>query len=303
MGKIFKWIGIVLAVVIGLVMVLVIGLYGWSNYRLNKTYTIQPQAIPIPTDAAAIERGQHIAIAISKCPDCHGENLKGQIFDIPPAFLVASNLTAGQGGIGSSYSDADWVRAIRHGVGPDGKPLLYMPSQEYYYLNDQDLGALIAYLKSLPAIDNQVPENYVRLLGRVLHLAGQLDLLPAELIDHTGPRPPAPEAGVTVEYGQYLTFAGGCIGCHGPGLSGGPVPGTPPDDPAFPPATNITPGGAIKDWTEADFISAMRTGVRPNGRPIDPFMPWTAAGQMTDDELKATWLYLQSVPARADGNR
>jgi mono/diheme cytochrome c family protein len=303
MGKILKWIGIGLAVLIGLVLVLVIVVYGWSNYRLNKTYTIQPEAIPIPTDAAAIERGQHIALAIGKCGDCHGQKLEGKVFiDAPPGFLVAPNLTSGQGGVEATFTDADWVRAIRHGVDPQGRPLLFMPAQEFNYLSDSDLGDLIAYVKSVPPVDNQPPVSYVRPLGRVLHLAGQLDLLPAELIDHTGPRPVAPEPGVTVEYGAYLANIG-CHGCHGPGLSGGQIPGTPPGDPAFPPATNLTPGGDTKGWTEADFMTAMRTGVRPDGRPIDPFMPWAAIGQMTDDELKATWLYLQSVPPKASGNR
>ena len=77
------------------------------------------------------------------------------------------------------------------------------------------------------------------------------------------------------------------------------MPGAPPD---FPPATNITPTG-IGTWTEAQFMQAMRTGVRPNGTPIDPFMPWSYVGQLTDDELKALWTFLKSVPAKDSGLR
>lgn len=304
MPKIVKWILVVLGGLVGLLVLAVIGLYVVSEMRFNKTYTIAPEAITIPTDAAAIEHGKHLATAIGKCVDCHGPDLAGTVFiDAPPGKLIAANLTAGKGGIGGKFSDADWVRAIRHGVDPDGKPLLFMPAQEFYYFNDKDLGDLIAYVKSVSPVDHEQPESEVRPLGRVLFLAGQLDLVPAELIDHTGPRPAAPEPAVNVQYGEYLAAVGGCHGCHGPGLSGGPVPGTPPNDPDFPPAANITPGGDVANWSEADFINAMRTGQRPNGKQIHPFMPWANVGQMTDDELKATWAYLQSVPAKPDGNR
>ena len=92
-----------------------------------------------------------------------------------------------------------------------------------------------------------------------------------------------------------------CIGCHGPGLSGGPIPGVPAD---WPPAPNLTPGGRLSQWSEDDFIRVMRTGVTPDSKQIaNRYMPWQALGQMTDDELKALWLYLQSLPAKPTGNR
>jgi cytochrome c553 len=304
MPKIIKWIGLVLGGIIGLILLAVIAVYVITEMRINQSYTIEPEAITIPTDAAAIEHGKHLVTAVGKCVDCHTANLGGDVFvDDAPGRLFASNLTRGKGGVGGSYNDADWVRAIRLGVGPDGKPLLFMPAQEFYYFSDTDLGDLVAYIKSVPPVDNEPLSNEVRPLGRALFMAGQLDLVPAELIDHTAPHPAPVQPGVTVEYGKYLTTVGGCIGCHGPGLSGGPVPGTPPDDPGFPPATNLTLGGATEGWTEADFINAMRTGQRPNGVSIHPFMPWAAVGQMTDDELKATWAYLQTVPAKPVGNR
>jgi mono/diheme cytochrome c family protein len=106
--------------------------------------------------------------------------------------------------------------------------------------------------------------------------------------------------GETSEYGRYLSVVGGCVGCHGPGLSGGRVPGTPPN---FPPAANITPAGAIGQWTEQDFFRALREGKRPNGAGIDPFMPWQATAKMSNEEVKALWLYLRTVPSRPYGNR
>ena len=123
-------------------------------------------------------------------------------------------------------------------------------------------------------------------------------MLPAEIVDHDAPRPNTPPVGVTVEYGEYLAV--GCTGCHGPGFSGGPIPGSPPD---WPPAANLTPSGDLANWTEADFIAAFRTGIKPNGQPFDEIMPYKAVGQMTDEELKAVWLFLRSLPAKEVGTR
>ena len=213
-------------------------------------------------------------------------------------YVYAANLTAGQGGIGGEYTDADFVRAIRHGVDPDGKPLWVMPAQEFYYLNDHDLGALIAYLKSLSPVDHVMPEHSGGVLGRILFLTGQLPLMPAELINHTAARPSPVEPGVTVAYGEYLAV--GCKGCHSANYGGGPVPGAPPDAPL---AANLTPAGELAQWSEEDFVNTIRFGVTPAGDQLNPeWMPWPAIGQMTDDELKAVWLYLQSLPPVAGGS-
>ncbi len=197
-------------------------------------------------------------------------------------------------------SETDLVRAIRHGVGPDGQALIFMPSYEYYFFNDADLGAMIAYIKGTPPVDSDLPPIQVGPLGRILFLAGQFPLLAAEDINHDSPRPAPVERGATVQYGAYIAV--GCTGCTGEGFSGGPIPGTPPD---FPPATNITPDTTtgLGAWTEADFFRALREGKRPDGTEIDPFMPWQNSGQMADDELSALWLYLQTVPPKAYGNR
>jgi mono/diheme cytochrome c family protein len=301
MRRATKWIGIPVGALLGLLVVALGVVYGVTEARMRKSYAVEPQAIRIPTDAESIAMGKHM-LTIRGCHDCHGDNYAGQVFiDDAPGRLIASNLTRGQGGVGSRYTDTDWVRAIRHGIGPNGRSLLFMPSYEYYPISDEDLGKMIAYLKSVPPVDNPLPTNAVRPLGRALMLAGELPLLAAEMIDHTAPRKPAPPPGATVEYGEYLAM--GCVGCHGFGFSGGKIPGTPPD---FPLAANITPDNAtgIGSWTEADFFRAMREGKRPDGSDINPFMPWaTVTSQMTDDEIRAIWLYLRTVPSRPVGNR
>lgn len=299
-SKLGKWLLRGLVGLVALLLVALIGVYFISEQRVNRSYQVQAPAIPIPTDAEAIAEGQRL-FTVRGCLDCHKENGAGGILIDDPLLgrVSAANLTAGQGGVGGIYKDVDWVRAIRHGVGPDGKPLLIMPSQEFNGINDTDTGAIIAYLKSLPPVDTEMPVDKLGPLGRILLVANAIPIIPAEVIDHTV-RPAAIEPDVTVEYGEYLGQT--CKGCHGLTLSGGPIPGV-PAEPPYP--ANLTPHEAtgLGSWTEADFIRALREGERPDGSAIDPQMPWKAFGQMTDTELKALWLYLQSVPAKEYGNR
>ena len=289
----FKRLGVILGVLISILTVFLIGVIVVSNARINKTYEVETAALTIPTDAESIAAGQHMSV-VRGCIDCHGENLSGAVFMDDPAMgtLIAPNLTGGQGGV-ENYSDSDWDKAIRYGVGPDGKPLLFMPSHEFYVLSDNDLAELIAYFRSLDPVDNPLPDSKVGLMSRVLFLAGQFPLLPAELIDHDAAQSTLTEAEVSIAYGEYL--ATGCVGCHGNDYSGGPIVGMPPDTP---PAANLTPGGPLGQWSEAEFKDVLRTGVRPDGSIVDPVMPISAVGKMTDDELSALLLYFQSLPAK-----
>jgi mono/diheme cytochrome c family protein len=302
MLKVLKWIAIVIGGLAAIILLAVGIVYGLSNARLDHTYTVQVQTVPIPTDQASIAYGKHLA-SIHGCMACHGDNLAGEIeFQDPMVGVISNaNLTTGRGSDVFDYTIEDWVRAIRHGIGPDGKPLVIMPAQTFYPMSDKDLGAIIAYVKSVPPVDNELPKLKLGVLPRVMFLAGQMDFaVPAEIIDHNAPRPPAPEQGVTADYGKYL--AGLCTLCHGAGFSGGPIPGTPPSDP---PALNLTPGGELVGWTFDDFLHAMRTGVTPGGRQLrEEFMPYKSLfGDMTDDEWEAIWLYLQTLPRKDYGNR
>ncbi len=293
-GKIVFWIATGLGSLVVLVLVAVSIIYLISNSRMNQSFAVPQHPVTVPSDTNAIAYGEHLS-RIRGCTDCHGENLAGHLMIDDPMVtrLYTSNLTSGKGGIGSTYTDSDWERAIRHGVRPDGKPLIFMPAQEFFYLSDKDLGALIAYLKSLPPVDNELPSSTIGPVGRILYLAGEMPLIPAELTDHTANHPTPPTPGVTVEYGKYLAV--GCMGCHGRDFSGGPIPGVPSD---WPPAANLTPSGNLKHWSEHDFIQAVRTGIKPNGRTFSPYMPYRTLNAMTDEELKAVWMFLKSLPAR-----
>jgi mono/diheme cytochrome c family protein len=265
--------------------------------KANKTYDIPVESVAIPTGSEAIQRGEHIATV--SCKRCHLDSLAGEVYFAAPGMLTipTPNLTSGKGGVGGVYTAEDFVRAIRHGVARDQRGLMIMPANSFYYMSDEDLGALIAYLRSVPPVDNQLAERKIEPLGLILFGAGMIPAPVASTIDHTGPRPVAPQPGVTAEYGQYLAHRSFCTECHGPTLNGAPF-GPPGQEVATP---NLTRGGELIGWSEADFINTLRTGVTPGGHKLSDDMPWKYLGKMTDDELKALWMYLQSLPALDQG--
>src|SRR5262245_29478856 len=302
MRKLFKWAGLGFGILVGLLIVAYVILYFRNEAMKNKRYAVQRLSIPIPADTAAIERGKYLVRTTSVCIDCHGENLGGGIVVDDPLLgrLTAPNLTTGQNGLGSQLSDKDLATVIRYGVLPDGRSVRIMPSDDYTHLNDTDLAAIIAYLRSVPSVDSSLPPTVFRPLGRILLGLGQLDIMIAERINFTQAGSPEITPEVTQEYGQYLAKISGCTGCHGPGLSGGPIPGAPP---GWPVAANLTPSGPIGHWSEADFIQTIRTGVNPTGKVLDEEMPWKNYRKMNDDELKALWLFVHAIPAKNAGNR
>lgn len=303
MKRMIKWAGRIVGGLLGLLLLAVLGLYLLSGQRLNKTYALQPTAVTIFTGADAVAEGER-QFFTHGCIDCHGTDGAGLtiINDALMGQVTGANLTAGAGGVGQIYTDLDWVRAIRHGIGADGKPLVIMPSHDYNKMNDEDLGNLVAYLKSLPPVDRTPAPIALGPVGRLLIVGKIYPVLSAEVIDHDAPRPEAISRGATAEYGHYLA-AQTCMSCHGEGLSGGPIPGV-PTDPPYP--RNLTPDveTGLGSWDQADFTQLLRTGVRPNGTAVDPTkMPWLAFQHMTDEEITALWLYLQTVPATPYGNR
>lgn len=285
----------ILKVLVALVVVAILlaGALAWRGQSILShqwEIAIAPRTAPLaPPD---LIEGKRIA-TIRGCLECHGADLGGQLLvQAPIGDLVPPNLTRGKGGVVAAYTPEDWERAIRHGVGPGGRPLILMPSDDNTVMSEADYAALLAYVQSVPPVDREHPPTRLTLLGQILLGAGQLPLLTAERIDHAL-RPAQPLAAPTVEYGEYV--ANMCAGCHGSNFAGGPIPGQPPQSPA---AANLTPKGAIKDWTLAEFSAALRTGVRPDGRKMEPqYMPWSAFAAMTDTEVEALYQYLKSLPA------
>jgi len=293
MKKAFKWIGIVLASLIGLLLITGAVLFLIGNARLNKSYDFPPSNIEVPTDTASIELGRHRAEVL--CQGCHGEDLGGVVgwFNDPSLGMIDSaNLTSGEGGVGGEYTTEDFVRAIRHGINREGKPIFMVAVVSTAYLSDEELGAIIAYVKSVPPIDRETNAARFTPLSKILLAVGILGDLPVESVSHQDNIPPI-EADVSSEYGEYLVNTNDCRVCHGPGMNGGPFP----DPTIVKISPNLTPGGELAFWTEEQFINAIRTGKTPSGYELNPdLMPWKDYRNFYEEELKAIWLYLQSLP-------
>ncbi len=304
--KILKWIGIIVGALLITLVVTATVLFLISKQHENETYQIDVAAVDYTFDdeAEMLSLGQHVA-TIRGCVECHGGDLGGDIFLEDPivGVLVATNLTSGTGGLGSTYSDEDLIRAIRHGVRKDGKSVIFMPSHEYNVIDAKDLAALIGYIRSMDPVDSShLPETKIGVPFRLMYVlsGGDIHLFPARIIDHTLPTPEPVEARSPMELGAYVATT--CIGCHGNNYGGGTIPGVPPN---WPDAANITMGGTLANYASAeDFIHTMRTGVTPLGVEMIPeFMPWPVFGSMTDEELSGLFVYLQSLPPRETGSR
>ena len=294
MRKFFKWLGIILGSLVEIILLAGFGLFLSTNNRMQKTYAVQVETVTIPNNSASIERGR-LWVA-SECTHCHGLDLAGTtFFDAPQIAKVAAlNLTPGKGGAGSEFTDEDWVRAIRHGITPEGRTLIIMPASDFYTFSDRDLGDIIAYLNTLPPVDQEWADPEFTPFAKVLIGAGAFGkIFEAEKIDHSAERPVAPAAGASVEYGAYLVTVSGCHGCHGEDLAGEMNP----PNPDSPPVPGIGPGSDVAVWSEVQFIATIRTGVAPSGHVLTEIMPWKNFDHMTDEQLKAIWLYLQSQTA------
>ena len=275
MKKLLKWTGITFGGLFVLIVLEGFVLYSIGMKKLTQTYpNIKVVSVKIPTDTEAIAHGKHISI-IWACTKCHGADLSGTIMTNDPidgsiptfGAIPAINLTSGNGGIAQSYTDVDWIRAIRHGVKPDGQVEIYM--YEYFSnMSDQDLGDLIAYLKQIPPVDSITPAMRYGPILPVFPAIGMFTPA-AELIDHNALRPADPIVGATKEYGRYLSAT--CTGCHGNSV-----------------------GRKFGKWSEADFIRAFHTGVLPDGRKLGPTMSSNTFRELTDAELFALWLYFTS---------
>ena len=279
---------------LGVLLLLGLGLFAvaWahSERTLSRTWVVADPPLAVASDPETIARGGHLYVSRG-CASCHGEAGEGKVlFDAGPvARVVPSNLT--QTVRDPAWTDDALAAAVRHGVRPDGTPLVFMPVGDYQDLDDADTAAIIAWLRTLRRSRNDPGRTEVRPVGRVLALFGRFPLAPAESIDHAPRKRVAPPVDATPEYGAYLAQV--CTGCHGPGFTGGLVIG-----PGTPPTANLTPHpDALGGWDRDDFVRAMRTGIRPDGRALHPIMPWRELGTMSDTELDALWAHFGTLPA------
>ena len=296
-NKFLKWGGLALSGLLTLAVgaTLVVALVGF--YKLNATYPNPVADLKVEGTPEQIARGERLA---QFCKECHSPNQQFPL--IGRNFLAPAEGEGGEGGgpppVGSLYapnitpahfkdwSDGEIVRAIREGVGKDGRALIIMPSEVFRYLSDDDVQSLVAFLRSQPAAEPDTPESQLNTLGAIMAGAGMVPFTNQSPITEPIVSPPP---GTSPEYGKYLVSILYCQLCHGENL-GGLAEGNGP-----PPGPNLTT--IVPEWTEAEFAALFREGKDPEGKTLGEEMPWKLLGEsMTDDDLKAMYAYLHSLP-------
>jgi len=270
------------------------------NGLWKKTYEVPKHDITATADEASLTEGRRLLKARA-CTECHGEDLGGRYFMEEPALgrFYARNLTTGRGGDLKTLTDLDIERAVRHGVKPNGTALVFMPTHEFWHMSDADLARIIQAIRAQPPVDREPQPNQFTLLAKALGVFGVFKLDPASQIAQQQPHEVPAAEGVTIAYGAYLGVA--CAGCHGDTFSGGPIPGAPA---TMPVPKNLTPApDGLGRYTEAQFMTMIRTGVRPDGTTINEFMPWKVYANMNDTELKALYAFFKSLPPKPFGGR
>ncbi|HEX9580452.1 MAG TPA: c-type cytochrome [Gemmatimonadales bacterium] len=304
----------VLLILTGLILVMVVGAAVFVAARQNLRFDPPSPEITATTDSAVVARGRYIVRDAAPCAACHGDPAQhaanvegadvplsgGYVFDIPPGRIYARNLTAdretGLGGV----SDQAIARALRDGVGYDGRALL--PFMEMQGLADDDLAAVVSYLRTLPPVRNPVPDHAFTLLGKIVKATA--------LANPVGPAEPPPARaprGATLENGRYLAESVSlCWACHtqrsqmtgaltGPRY-GGTTGFLEPADPGHswsPPNITADPEtGRLGRMSEEQFVARFRAGRLLPGSP----MPWQAFARLAEDDLRAIYRYLMSVP-------
>ena len=316
---IFRWVGRILAVVV----VLVVAFVGYFAATWQPTFPDTPlPAIEASDDPEVIARGDYLFNAVAHCSACHspmddylaaksGELVVpkgGHAWRMGPLGTIRSaNITPDEAtGIGN-YSDAELARAIRHGVAKDGTGALFMMSVGP--MSDEDLTALVSYMKTIEPVSNEVPASEIGIMGKVLFQTA-MDFF-SHPHDYGPVMPPYVPEGDTpsIERGKYLANGPAfCAGCHnqieakdgqvafvGPTLAGRV-------DPDFPDETeegftfvapNLTPhaSGIMNGWTREQFVKRFRNGRAYAGSP----MPWETYRNMTDADLESVYMYLTSL--------
>jgi cytochrome c553 len=240
--------------------------------KMARNVVLQVRALDVVPGPARIEQGRYL-YNTRGCAECHGGDGAGKaIIQDGGMRVVAPNITAGPNGTTVNYKVVDWVRTVRHGVKPNGNPVMIMPSEDYSRFTDEDMSALVSFLQQMPPVSGNKALIDVPAQVKALYAFGMIQDA-SEKIDHAQAPARLVAAAVTPEFGAYV--ANGCIGCHGATLSGGRIPGTYP--------------------TPELFIAMLRSGQRPDGKAISTVMPFGSLKQMNDTDVRALYAYLKTV--------
>ena len=293
-----------------------LGLGGLTWARQTRKFPVKDLAIHASTHPAVIERGRYLVQGPAHCGECHGARTAsgappahtadlsgGYEFHLPVGVFHVPNITSDrETGIGR-YSDGDLARILRYGVRPDGSAVLpFMPFAE---LADDDLTAVISYLRTTKPVAHAVPRHQVNLLGNIVR---------AWVLEPVGPKTtPAEHAprGAVAENGRYLAHhVANCVSCHtrmdmrtgklvGPLFGGGAEHASIDGSNKTFLSPNLTPDprwGWIEGWDASAFAARLTSGAGRDGSP----MPWSAFSELSDDDARAIYLYLRSLP-KAEG--
>lgn len=305
--RILKWLGIVLGLVL-------IGIFITGYVLYNKKYDAPYPAITASKDSAVIAHGKHLVFGTAHCVECHfkpGDSLKAVNgeevelaggafpFIFPGGKFYSKNISSDpEFGIGN-VPDSVIARTLRYGVKRDGSVLI--PAMEFQNLSDDDLTAILSYLRTLPPVRFKVPNNEFNVLGKAILAFFIRPVGPVE----TPPKEMKPDT--TVAYGEYIAqYVSNCKGCHtyrnpntgayeGQPLAGGPSEIVRTDPTKMLVCPNLTPDaetGHIYNWDFNQFRNRFSQGVLIR----ESIMPWGAFKNLDSVELKAIWKYLHSVP-------
>jgi cytochrome c553 len=280
MKKLLKWTGLVVIAVLAIVLLLLAFVYFASEREINRSFTAKAAGtLTVPTDAAAVAAGRRIA-TLAGCMHCHGEKLNGGLVDDIPHLvrLVAPNISV----LLPRYSDVQLATVLRTAVKPDGHSVLFMPSEMFRHLSDEDLGRLIAWLRTVPPTVEGVQEKTeVRIIARALVAKGDIKT-PALAIQGFAPASTTFDADDPVSHGRYLTMSF-CSECHGQELEGFA-------------AINAPPLSVAKGYSNGEFARLLHDGVATGDRSLK-LMGATAQARFSSfsrEEVDAILAFLQS---------
>lgn len=296
---------------LGLMLLLIVGItftIGWRPFIGPKLRPLT--ARKFESSQARLERGRYLAEGSLHCFQCHSKPDKnapgapalpgtkggGRIWTEEGfPWLVTPNITPDKETGGGTWTDDMLARAIREGIGHDGRALFpLMPYRSFSHLSDEDLASVVVYLRTMEPVQDRLPQTKTP-----FPLSIMLNILPEPLKAAV----PPPDLSTQVKRGEYLAKISDCAGCHTPRgrmspelagfeFAGGNVVGKGESAVA---ATNITPDpSGISYYDEALFLEVMHTG-HVKARQLNPVMPWVYLRNMTDDDLKSIFAYLRTL--------
>lgn len=282
-----RWPGLILSGLLVLVFIVLGSGATRGLVQMEARHTNPSSAIMAATSIEALARGEEIANGCG-CHSPEGQALVSGsrvsfIEGGPPlGTLYTPNLTPG--GALAQWSDGEIARAVREGIGKDGRALFGMPSVTFRNLSNEDTAALIRYLRSLPATENPQPERNMNAIADAIVGFGLFSVSAQPPVTEPVVAPPRD---ANAEYGKYVASVNTCSDCHGAKLDGVP------SNPFAPVGPSLI--ALARSWSADDFVTVFRSGLLPGGAPVPEAMPWKELGPaLSDVDILALHAYLQT---------